>query len=103
MTKTTDITAAAMTAKNTSLPLNQNLYKINDAAAITGFSSYALRKACKEGTIPYVWFGSAMLINVPAMMKQLEEESLAVIASPRPDTDGDHAAANNEKREEESL
>lgn len=64
--------------------LNTSLFKINDAAAMTGFSPYALRKGCKEGTIPYVWFGSAMLINVPAMMKQLEEESLAVIEPPRP-------------------
>lgn len=64
--------------------LNTSLFKINDAAAMTGFSPYALRKGCKEGTIPYVWFGSAMLINVPAMMKQLEAESLAVIEPPRP-------------------
>lgn len=70
--------------KNTRAAMNTSLFKINDAAAMTGFTPYALRKACKEGTIPYVWFGSAMLINVPAMMKQLEEESLAVTEPPRP-------------------
>ena len=70
--------------KDTTTAMNTSLFKINDAAAMTGFSPYALRKGCKEGTIPYVWFGSAMLINVPAMMKQLEAESLAVIEPPRP-------------------
>lgn len=65
-------------------PMNTTLFKINDAAAMTGFSPYAIRKGCKEGTIPFVWFGSAMLINVPAMMQRLEEESLASVAPPRP-------------------
>lgn len=84
MNEKKDITTDTIPVKDTPGSMNQSLYKINEAAELTGFSPYALRKGCREGTIPYVWFGSAMLINVPAFMKRLEEESLAVTAPPLP-------------------
>lgn len=49
--------------------------KIKDAVKATGLSAYFLRNGCKDGTIPHVICGTTYLINVPALLKKLDEES----------------------------
>ena len=49
--------------------------KIKDAVKATGLSAYYLRNGCKDGTIPHIMNGPAYLINVPALLERLDEES----------------------------
>lgn len=49
--------------------------KIKDAAAVTGLSQFYLRKGCRAGTIPHIMSGPTYFVNVPALLRQLDEES----------------------------
>lgn len=51
--------------------------KIRDACRVTGLSQYALRNGCKDGSIPCIRSGNVYLINVPALLRKLNEESEA--------------------------
>lgn len=44
---------------------------VRDAARRTGLSEYYLRKELVKGTIPHIMSGRCILINVPALLKQL--------------------------------
>ena len=48
--------------------------KIAEASKTTGLSQYFLRRGCKAGTIPHVKSGTVYLINVPALLRKLEEQ-----------------------------
>ena len=47
--------------------------KIPEACRITGISKFALRKGCKDGSVPHVKIGEngPYLINIPALLEQL--------------------------------
>lgn len=49
--------------------------KIKDAVAVTGLSAYFLRNGCKDGTVPHIRSGSTIYINVPRLLRQLEEKA----------------------------
>lgn len=49
--------------------------KIKDAAAVTGLSQYYLRKGCRAGTIPHIMNGPTYLVNISALLRQLDAES----------------------------
>jgi len=49
--------------------------KIKEACAITGCSQYYLRKRCRDGSIPCVMSGPVYMINLPALLRMLDEES----------------------------
>ena len=49
--------------------------RIPDACRITGMSMYFLRNGCKDGSVPHIMSGTTYMINVPALLKKLEEES----------------------------
>ena len=49
--------------------------KINKASSSTGLSQYYLRNGCKKGTIPHIKSGKVYLINMPALLAQLDAES----------------------------
>lgn len=46
--------------------------KIPDASRITGLSQYFLRRGCRAGTIPHIKSGPVYYIDVPALLRQLE-------------------------------
>lgn len=46
--------------------------KIKDASKVTGLSQYFLRRGCRAGTVPHVRSGTVYLVNVPALLRQLE-------------------------------
>lgn len=48
---------------------------IRDACAATGLSMFFLRQGCRAGTIPHVRSGEKYFINVPALIRKLDEES----------------------------
>lgn len=48
--------------------------KIAEASKTTGLSQYFLRRGCKTGTVPHVKSGTVYLINVPALLRKLEEQ-----------------------------
>lgn len=56
---------------------NVPFMKIKDACRVTGLSQFRLRAMCKDGTAPCIRSGSVYLINVPALLRKLEEESEA--------------------------
>ena len=46
--------------------------KIRDASKVTGLSQYFLRRGCRAGTVPHVRSGTVYLVNIPALLRQLE-------------------------------
>ncbi len=49
-------------------------YSIRETARLTGLSEYYLRQRVKRGEIPGINSGVKFLINVPAMLRGLENE-----------------------------
>lgn len=47
---------------------------IREAARVTGLGESYVRKGVKEKTIPFVMTGNKALVNVPLLMKQLNED-----------------------------
>lgn len=49
--------------------------RIREACRITGLSQTYLRAGCRAGTIPHAKAGNVYLVNVPALLRQLDAES----------------------------
>ena len=47
---------------------------IKDTVKSTGLSEYYLRCKLKDGTLPHIKSGQKVFINVPSLLKQLENE-----------------------------
>lgn len=45
------------------------------ASETSGFSQYQLRKGIKDGWVPHVRSGNKYLVNVPALMEQMNRQS----------------------------
>ena len=50
---------------------NQPFQRIPQACQTTGLSQSYLRAGCRAGTIPHVMSGKTYLINIPALLRQL--------------------------------
>ena len=50
---------------------------LKEAAALTGLKVYWLRAGCQNGTIPHIKSGIKYLVNVPALLEMLDEQSKA--------------------------
>ncbi len=48
--------------------------RIPAACRITGLSQTYLRAGCKAGTVPHVKSGSTYLVNIPALLRQLQAD-----------------------------
>ena len=48
---------------------------VKNAARLSGLSTYSIRKGIKEGRIPFIRVGNDFRVNLPAFLRQLEEES----------------------------
>ena len=48
---------------------------IKDACKETGLSQFFLRQGCKDGTIPFIRCGSKLMINIPLLIQQLNQQS----------------------------
>ena len=48
---------------------------IKQAVKTTGLSEWFLRQALKNGTLPHVRTGSKVLVNVPRLLAELDEQS----------------------------
>lgn len=55
----------------------QPFQSIAGACRVTGLSQGYLRQRCKAGEIPFVMAGKEYKINIPALLRQLEDESAA--------------------------
>ena len=51
--------------------------KIPDACKATGISQFALRRGCKDGSVPHIKTGTVYLIDVEALLKKLHGEAAA--------------------------
>lgn len=51
---------------------------INEAATATGLARSFLRNGCRSGTVPHIMAGCKYLVNVPALMEQLDAQSRSV-------------------------
>lgn len=49
--------------------------KISDASTTTGLSQNFLRKGCKNGTVPHIMSGKTYMINIPALLRKLDQDS----------------------------
>lgn len=48
--------------------------KIPEACKTTGLSQYFLRQGCKDGSVPHIKSGTTYMINIPALLRQLDAE-----------------------------
>ena len=61
--------------------MNENIHyeapflKIKDACKVTGLSEYYLRTGCRAGTSPHIRSGVVYLINIPALLRQLNADA----------------------------
>lgn len=53
--------------------------KIRDAATVTGLSCYYLRRGLRDGSIPHIRSGTTYLVNVAALLRQLDEQSAQAV------------------------
>lgn len=51
--------------------------KIPDACKATGISQFALRRGCKDGSVPHIKTGTVYLIDVEALLEKLHGEAAA--------------------------
>lgn len=56
--------------------VNPPFQKINEAVRTTGLSAWFLRKGCRDGSIPCVWSGRTIYVNVPALLQQRGTSSI---------------------------
>jgi hypothetical protein len=56
--------------------MNQPIFQpIKQAVKTTGLSEWYLRQALKNGTLPHIRTGSKVLVNVPRLLAELDEQS----------------------------
>lgn len=55
--------------------------KIREAARITGLSQHYLRKGVKDGSVPHVKSGTVYYVNIVALQRRLEAESLGQVGA----------------------
>lgn len=48
---------------------------LTEATKVTGLSTYYLRRGCREGSVPCIKSGAKFFVNVPALLRKLDEES----------------------------
>ena len=48
---------------------------IPETCFVTGIGQGTIRKGCKEGKVPHIRRGAKYLVNVPAYLEMLNEES----------------------------
>lgn len=48
---------------------------IDDTARLTGASRCFVRAGCRDGSIPCVKFGTKYMVNLPAFLEMLDEQS----------------------------
>lgn len=48
---------------------------LSGACRLTGLSTSFLREGCKRGTVPHIRCGSEYRVNVPLLLRQLEDEA----------------------------
>jgi len=58
-----------------SIAASQPFQKIKMASNSTGLSQFFLRQGVKDGTIPHIRCGKKILINVPALLEQMDQQS----------------------------
>lgn len=51
------------------------LQSVKQVSKITGYSEWALRQGLKAGTIPHIRCGRKILINLPQLLNQLDEQT----------------------------
>lgn len=56
--------------------MEKQFLKIRDAATATGLSQYFLRNGCKDGSVPHIKSGKVYLVNVPALVRKLDADSV---------------------------
>ena len=58
------------------IDMNQPVFQpIKQAVKTTGLSEWYLRQALKNGTLPHIRTGSKVLVNVPRLLAELDEQS----------------------------
>ncbi len=53
---------------------------IADASRTTGLSQYALRRGCKNGSLPHIRNGTSYLLNMRLLMEYLDVQSKATVS-----------------------
>jgi len=62
--------------KNTAGKVIQPVFQpIKDAVKTTGLSEWYMRQALKNGTLPHIRTGNKVLVNVPRLLAELDEQS----------------------------
>lgn len=61
---------------NNTIDVCQPIFQpIKEAVKITGLSEYFLRQNLKAGKIPHIRSGNKILINMPRLLAELEEQT----------------------------
>lgn len=62
--------------ENTAAKVIQPVFQpINAAAKTSGLSPWYLRQLLKNGTLPHIRTGNKVLVNVPRLLADLDEQS----------------------------
>lgn len=48
---------------------------VKEACAVSGLSQAFIRQGCKDGRFPYILNGNRFIINLPALLEVLDNES----------------------------
>ena len=48
---------------------------IKDTSTAIGISQHLIRRLCKEGRCPHIRSGNKYMVNVPALLEKLDEQS----------------------------
>lgn len=48
---------------------------VKETANTTGFSQFSIRQGIKAGTVPHIRSGKKILVNVPAFLSLMDEQS----------------------------
>ena len=54
---------------------------IKETSRVTGLTVYNIRQRIASGNLPYICLSNRFYINMPAFIKQLEEESMSNMCS----------------------
>ena len=62
--------------KDKAIDISQSIFQpIKQVVKTTGLSEWYLRQALKNGTLPHIRTGSKVLVNVPRLLAELDEQS----------------------------